>query len=334
MLCAAVLACVPGRAAAGKEPEAKDPPRKTGDAAGAAADVEVRAWPSRTALWVGDRVTYTVELRLGPRVEILADDLSRDKLRPEGLEVVGYEAGRETARDGAAIQTFRFDLAAFELPRPGFSLRVGPLPVRYYVRTPGRGPAETAPSGEVLVPPLLLGFRSTIPDGLESYAARDVRPAPGFSRGAALAGPLGWSLILAAIVPVVVWGAAAARRVRRPRATARRASRTAESVTRAGLAALAQLDPASAPARREGYDRLDALLRSYLADSLGVPAAGLTPPEVETALSGRPPDGRGGALAAVLAECELARYSPPAMLPGPDQFARAVREAERVLARR
>ena len=45
--------------------------------AAAPAPVQVRASVDRTAIWVGDRVTYAIDIVCGRGVEILLDDLRR-----------------------------------------------------------------------------------------------------------------------------------------------------------------------------------------------------------------------------------------------------------------
>jgi len=51
-------------------------------------DLDIRASLSQTALWVADRVTYTITIACNKGVDILADDLSKDKLRAEGVEIL------------------------------------------------------------------------------------------------------------------------------------------------------------------------------------------------------------------------------------------------------
>ena len=50
---------------------------------------------TRTAVWVGDPVTYTVELTCAPKIDILADDLAAERLPLTGLELLGVEVERD-----------------------------------------------------------------------------------------------------------------------------------------------------------------------------------------------------------------------------------------------
>ena len=54
--------------------------------------VQVRASVDRTAIWVGDRVTYAVDIVCARGVEILLDDLAKEKLRVNGLEVLSSDS--------------------------------------------------------------------------------------------------------------------------------------------------------------------------------------------------------------------------------------------------
>ena len=48
----------------------------------------------RPAMWVGDRITYTVTVTCPRGVDIVIDDLGRDKLKLTGLDVVGADSSR------------------------------------------------------------------------------------------------------------------------------------------------------------------------------------------------------------------------------------------------
>ena len=62
-------------------------------------DVTVRTSIDRTAIWVADRLTYTIELTCRRGIDVVADDLSRDKLKTEGLDIIGSETDSRSAPD-------------------------------------------------------------------------------------------------------------------------------------------------------------------------------------------------------------------------------------------
>src|SRR5919108_1005307 len=140
-----------------------------------APDVKVRTALDRTAVWVADRVTYEVTLTCARGVDILVDDLSRDKLRVDGLDVVGSDSERTTSRDDETTYRFRYYLTTYRVDLP--SLKIAPLAVRYYVKRPGLRLQDAAPAGEVTVPAATIAFRSMLPDEAVSDQLRDTRPA-------------------------------------------------------------------------------------------------------------------------------------------------------------
>ena len=98
-------------------------------------------------MFVGDRATYTIELTCAPGVEVLADDLSRDKLELEGLEAIESESQRQSGADGGSIFRSRYVLTTYRAD--GTSLRIAPITVRYGMRRAGQRVEEAAPAGEI-----------------------------------------------------------------------------------------------------------------------------------------------------------------------------------------
>jgi hypothetical protein len=304
-----------------------------GSLAGAAAaqtpapDVTVRTTLDRTAMWVADRVTYTIEMTCKRGVDVLADDLSRDKLKTEGLDVIDGSMDRRSTADGATTYQFRYVLTTYRTDVP--ALRIAPLRVRYAVRRAGQRLEDAAPAGEVPVPGATVAFRSVLPDdqdpsGLRSDKPPHARPVP----YAALQ-PIGIALVIVAIVPAVLAIVALVRRIRRPRV--RRSVRAVRHQERASLEAVRQMNIETVEGRREIFTELDALVRQHLRDVCGVPAASLTPREVTVALPAT--DGRVPAelVASVLEACELARYAPPHAMPSADACRDAIGHVEQIV---
>ena len=73
------------------------PAGKAAVATPAPAPVQVQTSVTRTAVWVGDPVTYTVELTCAPKIDILADDLAAERLPLTGLELLGVEVERDAS---------------------------------------------------------------------------------------------------------------------------------------------------------------------------------------------------------------------------------------------
>jgi hypothetical protein len=294
-------------------------------AAAAAEEVEVRASVDRTALWPGDRVRYTVEAVCAPGIDVVADDLAGERLVLSGLEFLASEHERHLGEDGRTSYRVRHELAAYALSAP---LRIGEQAVRYFARRPGQRGEEAAPAGEVRIPAVSLALRSTLPDDLGEARLRDGAPSPPLPVFASWARPLGLALILLCGLPAAAAAASALRRRGRERG-ARRARVTSGDL-RPELAELRKVDATSPEARRRAYDRLDVLLRRRLGELAGADVRALTGAEIAARL-GSPADGLPPSLAAVLDECERARYGPPEALPAADRFQAGVSTAAAML---
>ena len=279
----------------------------------------VRTSVDRTAVWVGDRVRFTIDIDCPRDVDVLDDDLSKEKLKLDGLDVVESESSRTDGPGETATRRFTFELTTYRVDVP--ALRIAPLSVRYYFRRPGQRLEDAAPAGEV-----------QIPGASQEYTVRDSRPAMPRPRLFALAQPVGLALVIVSFAPAVLWAVAAvARRRDRP---AHRSVRKVRSVERASLQATRELDLSSEDARREAYTRVDVLIREHLHDRCEVPGASLTPDEVGPALAERGGRIDGERIAALLAACERARYGPIHAVPSADACRDAIAEAEQLLAER
>ncbi len=289
-------------------------------------DLEVRSSVDRTALWTGDRVTFTVEIVCVPNVDVLLDDLAPEKLALTGLELVSADHERGASAAGGVRYRFRYLLATYEVAAP--ALRIGDQKLRYYVRRAGQSAEGAAPAGELVVVGALLALRSTLPDEIGALATRDTREAAPLPGVVTAARPVGLGLILVSAAPVLLWAAALARRVHAARQ--RRRAPEARAVARRALLELRGVDASSDAERRAAYDRLDAVLRRHLAEVSGIPAPALTAAEIAARLRADEP--KAEAFASVLEDCERARYGPARLLPPAERLRAAIATAEELLA--
>ena len=81
-------------------------------------DVKVETSVDRTAIWVADRVVYAITITCKPNVDVLDDDLAREKLKLDGLEIVGTETSAATAPDGTTTHRYRYTLTTYHLDTP------------------------------------------------------------------------------------------------------------------------------------------------------------------------------------------------------------------------
>jgi len=292
--------------------------------------VEARASLDRTAIWVADRVTYTIELTCRNGADVLDDDLSRDKLKLDGLDLVSTETSQEAAPGGAVVHRYRYVLTTYHVDNPSPS--IGALTVRYYVKRPGQRLQDAAPAGEITIPPATIAYRSTLPDTGEGVGLRSDRDAAPRAAVYAAAQPIGFGLVLASIVPVALWGVAVARG-RRPEK--RKSARQVRHEEHESLEAVRAIDLTSPDGRREAFTRMEALVRRHLHEVCGLPGTSLTPDEV-TQAAAAPPRGQVPAetVAALLATCELGRYAPLQAVPSAQACREALDQAEQVLASR
>ncbi|HEX9366587.1 MAG TPA: hypothetical protein VF921_08165 [Vicinamibacterales bacterium] len=100
-------------------------------------DVTVKASLDRPAIWVADRLTYTIEIACRNGVDIVIDDLSREKLKLDGLDVAGSDTARRV--EGGVIRyELRYVLTTYRVEAP--IRTIAPLRIRYYVTRAGSVP--------------------------------------------------------------------------------------------------------------------------------------------------------------------------------------------------
>jgi hypothetical protein len=291
-------------------------------------DMTVRASVDRPAVFVGDRITYTIELFCKRGVDILADDLSRDKLRLDALDVIDARTDRKTVeRDQSTIYRFDYVLTTYRIDVP--TLKIAPLRVRYAVRRAGQRLEDASPAGEVEVPGATIAFRSLLPDEAEPSAIRSDTPPDVRRPMFAALGPIGLALIIVSVVPVLVAGATVARRARRPRV--RQSARSVRHAERLSLETVRAMDVETVEGRRAALTQLDGLVREHLHHMCGVPGANLTPAEVPAALANGRHTISADLIASVLTTCELARYAPAHAMPSPDTCRDAIENTARIV---
>ncbi len=182
------------------------------------------------------------------------------------------------------------------------------------------------------VPGAVVALRSVLPDDPAGLALRDSRAAQARPLAFRLAQPVGLGLVLASMVPALVWVAGSLRRWwQRP---ARRVARRARREERGSLEAVGALDLASIDGRRAAYDGIEAVVRRHLQDVCDIDTAGLTSAELAEALSGRRSGLSADAVRTLVAECERARYAPPHLVPAGEACRTAIDQASRLVSQR
>ena len=318
-----VLAFLTAAAAQQRRPS---PPAAATRPPAASQPIEVRTSVSKVAVWVGDRVTYSIELRCAPMVDIVTDDLATERLHVEGLEIRDVAIDRDTSDPGRLTYRVNYTLVTFNVEAP--ALRIGEIPVRYSIRRPGQLAGEqTHPAGEVRIPALRLILRSALLDGDVPVEIRDGRPLQPLPRRVALAQPFGIGLLVIAAAPVGLLVLNIARRARRARPTGPK--RVTRRERRASLEEIKALDVASPDVRRDAYARLDVWIRDLARQTTGIAAAALTPPELSGAIAHPERAPHLEQIQTLLVECERAKYAPQP--PDRERWSAALIEAEQLL---
>jgi hypothetical protein len=290
--------------------------------------VEARATLDRSAVWVADRFTYTLQLTCRRSADILTDDVSRDKLRLDGPEIVGVDMTREDRGNGVTVYRIAYHLTTYHLDPP--IQKIGEMNVRYYVRRAGQRVEDATPAGEVSVPGKVVTVRSLLPDAQDTAAFRDGRPPAPRRTIVAMLQPIGLGLVIVSIVPAGVWASVLIGRTRRTRV--QRSARLVRHDERASLEALRSIDVTTDAGRREAYDRVSALVRQHLRDAFGMPATALTAAEIGPALTARGKDVPIDLVTSLLEACDRARYGSADALGSADACRHAIEHAEQVIA--
>ena len=291
-------------------------------------DIAARAWVDRTAMWVGDQVTYTVEVASKRSIELLTDDLSRDKLKLDGLEVIGGEAERHSGPQDQNIHVFRYVLTTYRVDAS--TLSVAPFTARYGIRRSGQRIEEAPAVGEVQIPGVTIAFRSALQEGDAMPEIRASRSAHARPRRFALLPSLGIALIIVSLAPALFALGAIARQTRQPR---RRSTRVVRHAERESLEMVRGGAIETAEGRREAFNQLQAIVREHLRDVCGVPGPSLTPQEAEAAVVRVRAHAPAELVRSVLAVCETARYAPPHALPPAEACRQAIEHVEQIIAR-
>jgi len=269
---------------------------------------------TQTALWVGNVVTYTVNLVCRPGVNVLQEDLAADRLSLQGLQVVGHTLRREVSAEGETRYTAAYRLTTFE---PGTeTVGIGDWVVRYAI---GSAQGGSAPAQELRIPGAALAWRSALPAALATLDIRGGR--------APAAPPWWWQHTRAAAMALVAVSVSALGglldprvTLGRPRKAKRRAGREAARDLRSTFAALRDADVTSPAERLAAYAALETAVRRHAAESTALPVAALTPDELRARLAAYPASFSGDEIRRILDECQRARYQPAERLPDPQQF--------------
>ena len=289
--------------------------------------VVVKSSVDRSAVWIGDRFSFVVDIDCTHGTDILTDDLSRDRLQLQELDVVDVNETREDRGNGHVVYRFAYQLTTYSFHPP--TKLIGEMRLRYYVRRPGQRPEDIEPAGEIIVPGSMVVVRSLLPDDANDAKYRTSRPPMSRLALFSLVQPIGIGLVVVSFVPALFWMLALGRRWRhRHRRPSVRQLRHTE---RASLSDVRALDVETETGRREAFDRLSALVREHVTTVWGVNANGLTPAEIAAALCASGNGSVSAEATAFLESCDKARYGRSDELPPTSACLAAIDAAERLI---
>jgi len=277
--------------------------------------VQISHWLSQTAIFPGDRITYTLEIKCAPDVDILVGDLDIARLNLTGLEVISSDLQRDDSGDGITYRV-SYQLTTYTPASP--ELLIGEQSVRYYLQRSRQRADSATPEREFVVPATAVVLRSTLAADPSTLHIRDNLPVMIASADTGWIRYAGLGLILLSGLPVAFLGVPL---LRKQLALIReRRVKQAPVVLPGVIDELRNIDSGSSKARRDGYELLETVLRDQLARSTGVLAYSLTASEVASRLPDQIDGINRDTLVSVLADCQLARYGKADSLPAARRF--------------
>lgn len=265
------------------------------------AKVSITVHLGKTALWVGDTLSYTIRAVHDPDIEFALDNLKKENFALPPFAVRGITVGEEEWTGQKKLLEITLLLSPYEIGKS--ELTIPPINLYYFTRETGLGTKEKQ-AVTIQVPASRVGLRSTLGSG--QLKPRDFKPTAAIDVTGIF---IPFFLGLAGLSFVGARGARWAwKTLRGPKTKKRPLSRnTRERLVQESLAKIRALT--SEPGLSSFYQEVAQFLRRYLEESSDIEALCLTPEEIEKALQLA---GTNGSLAErvrnILEQCEAVRY--------------------------
>ncbi len=259
----------------------------------------------RTAIWVGDTFHYTVKAVHDPAIEIVVDNLKKEKLNlvPFVVREIALRQGSFGANK--KVTEINFLLTTYESGQ--VELKIPSFPLYYFTRTAGAHTSTESAAESVAVPVTKIGLRSTLTS--DNPRLRDSREIWQVTRQR-------WLIPLALGLAGLLWltlqlGRRLWASTHKEKPVIRRLSRRARQRMMRDFLRQAQTIGKDSPSEQQRYyAEVSQFLRRYLSESLEIDGAGLTAHEIETVLNSRGQNGLGAPVKRILERCEQVLYSP------------------------
>lgn len=280
----------------------------------------------QTAVWVGDVLRYTLHVVHPADVEVVLDNFKKDLLPVAPFVLRDVQTRRSEWAGGNKSVEIVLSLTSFDTGKP--ELTIPPLPVYYFRHQAGLAGKES-PVESVSTPAVKIGLRSTLVPARPAPREAKIAPTQGLAMPLTLL-----ALGLAGLLGLAARGGWATWRRLHPDQADRRLTRQQrEQLVQQALARVRADATAAGDDPRRVSTAIAAALRGLVAQIFQVPAAALTPDEIESALARADVN---PALAAdiknVLTQCEQLQYGKDAdgakrprtqLLPAAEQIMRS-----------
>ncbi|MEA2977993.1 MAG: hypothetical protein QOF19_3513 [Alphaproteobacteria bacterium] len=279
--------------------DAQQPPKA---APAKAAPVAITGQVDKSAIWVGDVLRYTLQVVHDANVELVLDNFTKDRLPVTPFTVRDIEIRRGDWAGGK--QAARITLLLTTLAAGETELTIPPVQVYYFIRDAG-GTKGERPVDTIAAPAVKVGLRSAlVPDNLAPRTSK-MPPAPGLASVLTpLVLGLAGLLLLLAYSAWRLW-----QRMHSDDATRKLSREAREKIAQESLARVRTNVAASGADPRQWSGEMAAAVRAVIAELYQIPAASLTPQEIEAALMKDGVDiGLIAQIKTILARCEDLRY--------------------------
>lgn len=267
------------------------------------AKVSIEARLGKTAIWVGDTLTYTIRAIYDHDVEVAMDQIKKESLALAPFVVRAIEVEHGEWSSNKKLLEITLQLTTYEIGRS--ELTIPSIPLYYFIREAGVGRKESQ-AETVRIPAARIGLRSTLSPG--PPRPRDFKPPIDIDPTRILI-PL--FLGLAGLSFAGAHGSRWAWKfLHAPKAKRRTLGRHArEKLAQDNLAKIRAIGSESEEDFERFYRAVSSFLRQYLEESLELEASGLTPEEIEKALQqAGAKDSLAQQISAILQQCDAVRY--------------------------
>lgn len=285
----------------------------------------ITTWLDKTAIWVGDPLTYTIRVMHDKDVEFITDNLKKEELSLSPFVVRSVTIRQGEWTENKRLLEITLLLNSYETGKT--DLTIAPVNLFYLKHEPGLAKTD-APAESVQVPATKVGLRSTL--GATPLKPRDFRPVSRSDPSRILTPLL---LGLAGLIFVASRCGRSAWLMLRSESPPKRRDQQARSrLVQESLARIRSLGEESAPNSLRLHSEISSFLRQYLSLAMEIEAASFTPEEIASALENA---GANGSLTqqirAILEQCDQVLYGRDSAPSGSENQAELLKSLERVV---